>query len=113
MTVAELLPNELEGQHAGETKVREVRVDVREDSSGRTALFVVLVLSEPPRGADTWPVDDLWALRRAVREAKSKIEEEGTQTPVAGELPWFVVFESKDHELLDAEDLDEQLDSDG
>jgi hypothetical protein len=74
MVVAEQLPRELAGQNAGKTTVKDVRVDLREDSSGRPALFVVLVLSEPPKGADTWPVDDLWKLRRVVRDAKAKIE---------------------------------------
>src|SRR5690242_14050801 len=105
MAVAEQLPRALKDQNAGETWIKEVRVDVREDSSERSALFVVLVLSDPPHGAETWPVDDLWALRRIVREAMTELQ------PELPEMPWYVVFESKDHEVLDAGDTSEQLDT--
>jgi hypothetical protein len=109
MVAAEQLPGRLTDQYAGETTITAVRADVREDSSERPALFVSLVLSDPPKGADTWPVDDLWALRRIVRDVMVEIEAEGE---LRG-LPWFVVFESKDHEKLDADDIDELLESDG
>jgi hypothetical protein len=109
MVVAEQLPQKLTDQYAGDTRITAVRADVREDSSERPALFVSLVLSDPPEGADTWPVDDLWTLRRIVRDVMAEIEAEGE---LHG-LPWFVVFESARDELLDWEDIDEQLDADG
>jgi hypothetical protein len=111
MVVAEQLPHELAGQHAGETRVKDVRIDLREDSSGRPALFVVLVLSAPPKGADTWPIDDLWKLRRMVSDTKARVEAKAESS--APELPWYIVFESEHDELLDAEDIGEQLDADG
>lgn len=111
MVVAEQLPHELAGQHAGKTRVKDVRVDLRDDSSGRPALFIVLVLSAPPKGADTWPIDDLWKLRRMVSDTKARMEAQAEYA--APELPWYVVFESEYEELLDAEDIGEQLDADG
>ena len=111
MVVVEQLPHELEGLHAGETVVKRARAVPREDSSGRPALFVVLVLSAPPKGADTWPIDDLWKLRHMVSDAKARVEARAESG--ARELPWYVVFESEYDELLDAEDIGEQLDADG
>lgn len=107
MAVAERLPDALQDQYSGKTRINGVRVDVREDSSERPALFVVLVLSDPPADAETWPVDDLWGLRRIVRDTMTELE------PDLPEMPWYVVFESRDHEVLDAGDTDELLDADG
>jgi hypothetical protein len=111
MVVAEQLPHELAGQQAGETQVKDVRVDLREDSSGRPALFIVLVLSEPPKDAETWPVDDLWQLRRIVRDTKARMEAQAESA--RDELPWYIVFESENYVSLDDEDIDELLDVDG
>jgi hypothetical protein len=112
--VDELLPQELTGQFAGKTKVKDVRVDVREDSSERPAVFITLILSDPPKAAETWPVEDLWALRRMVREAKDRAEatwrSENKSDPP--ELPWFVEFQTTREEVLDWEDIDESLDPD-
>ncbi len=86
------LPAELHGKSAGETFIRDVRVDLREDSDDRTAAFVVLVLSDPPSGMEAWAVEDLWQLRRIVRQA---INDELPEL----ELPWYVVFEPENPEL--------------
>ena len=112
MVVAEQLPNELTGRHVGTTVVRRARVEAREDSSERPALSIVLVL-DPPADGDTWPVEDLWALKEAVAESKRLVEqrfrdEHNTEPP---DLPWFVEFESTRDEFLDWEDIDEVLDS--
>jgi hypothetical protein len=111
MVVAEQLTHELEGLKAGETVVKSARAIPREDSSGRTALFVELVLSEPPKGAETWPVDDLWELRRMVRDVKARVEAQAESA--RDELPWYIVFESENYVSLDDEDIDELLDVDG
>jgi hypothetical protein len=105
MAVAEQLPYSLKDRAEGTTRIEEVRVEMREDSSDRMALFVVLVLSDPPPGRETWPVEDLWALRRAVRQAISETEPELS-------LPWFVIFEPETTESLDLGDINEQLDVD-
>jgi hypothetical protein len=90
---------------AGDTVVRDVRVDVREDAFGDEALFVVLVLSDPPEGHESWPVDDLRALRRFVRDYLTE------NTPDLA-TPWFVVFEPEHPDLDASEDDNEQLDFD-
>jgi hypothetical protein len=104
MATVERLPPALKDKSAGATIIKDVRVDVREDSSDRLALFIVLVLSDPPRGLETWPVDDLWALRREVRRAVAE------KIPDL-DMPWFVVFEPEHPELLDEDD--ESLDVEG
>jgi hypothetical protein len=90
----EQLPLALKGRSAGQTLVRDVRVEMRDDSSDRLALFVVLVLANPPKGLDHWPVEELWELRRIVREAIAE------QTPQL-DVPWYVVFEPEHPDLVD------------
>jgi hypothetical protein len=97
MATVERLPPALKDKSAGATIIKDVRVDVREDSSDRLALFIVLVLSDPPNGLETWPVDDLWALRREVRKAVAE------KIPDL-EMPWFIVFEPEHPDLLDEDD---------
>lgn len=97
MATVERLPPALKDKSAGATIIKDVRVDVREDSSDRLALFIVLVLSDPPHGLETWPVDDLWALRREVRKAVAE------KIPDL-EMPWFIVFEPEHPDLLDEDD---------
>ncbi len=88
----EQLPLALKDQSAGNTIIRDVRVEMREDSSDRLALFVVLVLGNPPDGLDHWPVDDIWNLRRKVRTA---IADRAPNLDV----PWYVVFEPEHPDL--------------
>jgi hypothetical protein len=107
MAVMEQLPDALRalaGQEVGKTRVKAIRVEEREDSSGQRALYIVLVLSDPPAEQDTWPVDDLWALRSKVRTAVATIE--------SITEPWFVMFEPEHPGELDSDDLGEQLDAD-
>jgi hypothetical protein len=86
-------------------------VRFQEDSSGQLALYLVLILANPPKGQATWPTDDLWALRRAALEAKTRVEAKSKDTI---DLPWFVVFEPEKPAELEDEDLREivTLDSD-
>ena len=100
--VLDQLPPALRNQQAGATQVRDVRADVREDSSGTSALFVVLVLSDPP--GDTWPVEDLWEFRDIARAAVNKVVPDL-------EMPWFVEFEPENPDALDPDD--EQVEIDG
>jgi hypothetical protein len=105
MAVMEQLPDALKAlkdQAAGNTRVTAVRAEERADSSGERALFIVLVLSDPP--GDTWPVDDLWALRAKVREAVAADD--------SIREPWLVVFEPENPGELDADDVDEIVDVD-
>lgn len=98
MATVERLPPALKDQSAGATIIKDVRVEVREDSSDAPALFIVLVLSDPPSGMDSWPIDDLWELRRKVREAVAE--------SVPGlDMAWFVTFEPEHPDLPDDEAL--------
>ena len=50
-----------------EVDVVAVEYDIAEDRDGVPSVYLSVVLSDPPAGADTWPLDDLLSLRRAVR----------------------------------------------
>lgn len=101
MAVLEELRPAIRDRAAGQRLLRDVRVAVEPDSFGDDALFIVLVLSDPPAGEETWPVNDLRALRQAVREAlEPKLAEIG--------MPWFVSFEPEHPDLPEIDD--EQLD---
>jgi len=101
MAVLEEIPLAIKDKAAGATLVRDVRVAVAPDSFGDDALFIILVLSDPPAGHDTWPVEDLRELRQFVREyLGSRLTELG--------MPWFVAFEPEHPDLPEIDD--EQLD---
>jgi hypothetical protein len=102
--VADRLPDELRHSQVGKTEIRDVDVRFQEDSSGQLALYLVLTLANPPRGQSTWPVDDLWALRRSALQAKTRLE---TQHKETIDMPWFVVFEPEKPGALEDEDLRE------
>ena len=97
------LPVALRHQHARGTAVADVRVEAREDSSGEPAVFLVLVLSDPPGGAETWPVDDLWELRRIARQAVSRVAPDLDQ-------PWYVAFEPEHPDEPGPDDLSINVD---
>jgi hypothetical protein len=107
MAVVDLLSDRLKDQEAGSIQVKDARIEVRDDPSGEAGLVIVLVLSDPPPGAETWPVDDLWELRRIVRDVVAEV---GLSPD---NMPWSVAFESEDHGELEPEDTTEQLDADG
>jgi hypothetical protein len=66
----------------GNLRVVSVHVLRGEDSEGQPALFIEPTLTDPPEEAGTWPVDDIWQLRRLVRDALNGLE--------GIDLPWFV-----------------------
>jgi hypothetical protein len=90
--------NALTNRTAGRTRIVGVRVRYGEDSDGDPALFVKLMLSDPPAGMDTWPVEDVWELRRAVRDVITGLE---PQPNVA----WFISFVPESAEELEPDDL--------
>lgn len=105
MAVAENVTPALKDLRAAATHVVDARLEEREDSSGRPALFVVLVLADPPAGKPTWPVDDVIRIRRMVRD---RLEERAPELDV----PWFVEFESEHPDVLDPADASDQIEID-
>ena len=101
MVVTEQLPEKLRDKYAGQTKITDVKVEFREDSSEEPAVFFVLVLSDPPAGTETWPIDDLWELRRITRQVVADLV---AQWEPSWEMPWFVSFEPENPELLSDDD---------
>lgn len=93
----------LRDKAAGNTHIVGVTVRQGEDSNGDPALFVELMLSNPPRETGTWPVDDIWELRGIVREAVERLE--------GSDAPWFIEFEPEQAEEFSDEDTGEQLDA--
>lgn len=103
MATVEKLPDALRDRTAGTTRVVSARVRLGADSEGCPALFVTLVLSDPP--GDTWPVDDIWELRRSVQTVMSEVDPDI-------ETPWFIVFEPENMEQQESDDMLEQFEVD-
>jgi len=101
-TVDAVLEERLQGLESGTTRVLGAKVRHDEDSEGEPALFLELTLTNPPPGEETWPTDDIWALRRLVGDVVAEIGEVTT--------PWFIRFYPKDPGELEPSDLEEQLD---
>jgi hypothetical protein len=97
-----VLEEKLRGLEAGTTRVLNATVRHEEDSEGEPALFLELTLTNPPPGEETWPIDDIWALRRKIGDVVAGIE--GITEP------WFIRFQPKDPGELEPSDLEEQLD---
>jgi hypothetical protein len=70
-----------EQQHVevGETQVETIRVRLGDDANGDEALFLTVILSDPPKGHDTWPGEHIWELRRITRDIYAKT---GLQIPI-------------------------------
>ena len=67
----------------GPLPVVHVDVEVTDDRDGRESINLVVTLPDPPAGADTWPNEDMLAIRRAVRQS---IAEMGFGVPA---YMWF------------------------
>jgi hypothetical protein len=101
-TIDAVLEERLQRLQSGTTRVLSATVRRREDSEGEPALFLELTLSDPPRGEETWPTDDIWALRRQIRDVVAGADELTE--------PWFIRFQPEHPGELEPTDLDEQLD---
>lgn len=86
----------------GQTRVSGVRTRIGQDPSGDPAVIVKLALADPPRGLDTWPVDDLWEIRRLVNDTVRQVDPEL-------EIPWLISFEAEDLDELDPDDLADEI----
>lgn len=95
----------MKGLRADDTRVVDVRWEERDDSSGRAAVFIVLVLADPPAGRITWPVENVTRLKRAVQDKLVEREPDFDK-------PWFVELEPEHPEELEPDDAHERIDVD-
>jgi hypothetical protein len=100
--VLDTLPEALKDSTDGTTKiavVRDVRIELREDAYDGRAFEITMVLADPPPGAETWPIEELWTIRRVARDIVANAMRENNI-----DLPWFVVFEPETIEPLASDD---------
>lgn len=67
------LKDHFAGRSFGEVVVSDVIVDARLDGEGNDYTLVTFVL-EPPRGPDTWPLDDVYELTSAARQLAGELD---------------------------------------
>ena len=58
---------ELRRTSVGSIVVFDVQLEPRLDRDGEEYLHIMLVISEPPQGQQTWSLDDAFTLRQRVR----------------------------------------------
>lgn len=68
------LRSRLLNERAGTTTVNAVEVEPRFDAAGDEYILVTLIVSEPPPGEATWPLDDAFHLRERARQAAAEID---------------------------------------
>lgn len=73
----------LRGGQYGEVRVLRVTTDVRPDSDDVPSIFLTLLLSDPPNDVETWELEDVLSLRRAVLDGANTL---GVEAPVYVEL---------------------------
>lgn len=89
----------------GQTRIVAARVRLGEDWSGEAALLVKLMLSDPPVGRDTWPIEDIMGIRRAIRALVTRADPEL-------KVPWVISFLPESPDELDPEDLQDAIEID-
>jgi len=55
-------------ERVGRLQPIEVDAHVDEDADGDTAWFLIVVLADPPTGAQTWPIDDIVEYQKRARD---------------------------------------------
>jgi hypothetical protein len=80
---AEQLAQWVRGQRFGPVEVVHATQRVEADADDVPAIFLVLVLNDPPDGSETWPLEDVLSLRRSVL---NQARELGIEAPVYVEL---------------------------
>jgi hypothetical protein len=88
---------ELVGQVEHDTRIERVELTIGEDADGNPALFVNLTLTDPADG-ETWPTDDVQALRRRVRDVVLELLHEEV-------LRWYVNFAPETAPDVDDSDI--------
>jgi hypothetical protein len=84
----EALRNELRGRKVHATQIESVDLRRGLDADSNPALFIHLTLTDPPKGSETWPSEDVSRLRRLVRDAVLRMLQDD-------ELRWYVSFDSE------------------
>jgi hypothetical protein len=82
----------------GVVRVLDASYTVDRDADEVPAIFLKLVLSDPPEGEETWPLESVLRLRRSVLE---RVDEQGLEAPV------YVQLTPQTDELDDDEELDD------
>ena len=90
------------GLVVGQTHVVAVRTRLGQDPSGEDAIVIKLVLADPPDALETWPIEDLWAIRDMTRAVIQDVDPEGT-------TPWLISFESEDAGDLEPDDTTHEV----
>jgi hypothetical protein len=81
--------------------LRDVLSEPHKEDDGSTTIVFTFVLADPPDGMETWPVDELWELRRVAREVIPKSLEKalakaaakaGTTVDALAQFGWTVEF---------------------
>ncbi|MGI8575722.1 MAG: hypothetical protein ACR2MA_10380 [Egibacteraceae bacterium] len=66
-TASEELASVIRRWRSGNVRPLDVSADIAEDRDGIPAINLTVVLTDPAGNADTWPLEDILPLRRAVR----------------------------------------------
>jgi hypothetical protein len=113
----------LKSRAEGTTKIaqiREVLTDIRTEDDGRWTIVLTFLLADPPKGMETWPVEELWELRRVAREVvpqsiSKNLQELANERDIdVDDLPpisWTVEF--KPEHMPPVAPADEQLEFEG
>ncbi len=79
--VADSFLDQVVGRSFGSVTVVRVQSFLDEDNAGELATYLTLFLNDPP--GETWPVDDIYGLKRTLRR---EAREEGLEGPLYFDL---------------------------
>lgn len=68
------LRERLQGQRSGAVEVIDVRTEYLLDWDADEYVVATLVLSDPPSGRETWPLESVYDLETRAREAAAGLE---------------------------------------
>jgi hypothetical protein len=98
--------------------LRDVRSRVEQDGDGGTMVMLTFILADPPDGAETWPVEQLWELRQIAREVvpavlndavASAMDELSVPAHLVPRFSWAVEFEPEHMPPLSSDDTSVDL----
>jgi len=68
------LASVIKGWRSSDVEVLDVGCEVSDDRDGIPSINLTVTLADPPDAADTWPLDAILVLRRAVRERANELD---------------------------------------